>query len=187
MGNSQMSLFMVRKNFIVITSNFIFILISFFFLFSLKFLFDFLFLQILLPGILLHGSFDFSLFLVGAISFIYDDDSILTTVGTFVVAGGLTIGGIIYACRSFQKVKPTLINPLISLIPLPHFLSSVNPFVTIISYPLLKFYIRIWFIIISLRKFHFICMDPSIYISHQWVLLYFWFGWFQFDPIFICI
>ena len=136
MGNSQMSLFMVRRNFIVI-SNFIFILISFFFLFSLKFLFDFLFLQILLPGILLHGSFDFSLFLVGAISFIYDDDSILTTVGTFVVAGGLTIGGIIYACRSFQKVKPTLINPLISLIPLPHFLSCVNPFVPIISYPLL--------------------------------------------------
>ena len=93
--------------------NFHFFFFSYFhfhFFFYLNFNFSIheFFLQILLPGILLHGSFDFSLFFVGAISFIYDDESIMLTIITFAIAGGLTLGGIIYAYLSFQKVSTTL-------------------------------------------------------------------------------
>ena len=137
----------------------------------MKFLFRFLFFQILLPGILLHGSFDFSLFLVGAVSFIYDYESIRTTVATFVVAGGLTIGGIIYAYESFQKVKPTLIYPLIQLIPLPYFLSCVDPFVPIISLPLLtleydllSFLKIISFYLYGSVNLHFIQMTATLFL-----------------------
>ena len=45
---------------------------------------------------------------MGAISFIYDDESIMLTIITFAIAGGLTLGGIIYAYLSFQKVSTTL-------------------------------------------------------------------------------
>lgn len=57
-----------------------------------------------MPGILLHGTFDFSLFFMGALGFIYDIDNIIFTVATFAVVGGLTIGGSIYAYRSYKKV-----------------------------------------------------------------------------------
>ena len=58
----------------------------------------------LLPAILLHGAFDFTLFAMGAFEFIYDIQSTALETGAMVVAGGLTVGGAVYAYYSFKKV-----------------------------------------------------------------------------------
>ena len=60
--------------------------------------------QVLFPGILLHGSFDFVLMVLGPVSFLYQvADMTLEIVGG-VLAVSLTIISTIYAYKTFKKV-----------------------------------------------------------------------------------
>lgn len=61
--------------------------------------------QILLPSIFLHGTFDFILFLMGAVEFIYESPSLIFEVTTLVVAGCVSIGGAVWAYKSFSLVQ----------------------------------------------------------------------------------
>jgi Cys-rich protein (TIGR01571 family) len=61
--------------------------------------------RILLPAILLHGTFDFTLFLMGVVEFIYDVESTSLEVVSLVIAGILTVGGAIYAYNAFKNVE----------------------------------------------------------------------------------
>ena len=60
--------------------------------------------RILLPAIALHGAFDFYLFVINAVAFIYDrnDDGIV--VASIVGPVFITVIGIIWACVSFGRV-----------------------------------------------------------------------------------
>lgn len=60
--------------------------------------------QILLPAIMLHGSFDFLLFVVGAVSFIYERDDVGLLVASILGPILITIAGIVAACLTFGKV-----------------------------------------------------------------------------------
>ena len=60
--------------------------------------------QILLPALLLHGSFDFVLFLLGAVSFVYPEKEHLCNTLTYVFVIFLTSGGILTAVVMFNKV-----------------------------------------------------------------------------------
>ena len=56
--------------------------------------------SLLFPAILLHGSFDFVLFLLGALEFTYELDSLNMLIATALVAFSLVIIGTAYAYRS---------------------------------------------------------------------------------------
>ena len=60
---------------------------------------------ILLPAILLHGTFDFVLFLLGAIEFIYNDSSLLLEIMSIVLSILITIAGGLYAYFSYRQAK----------------------------------------------------------------------------------
>lgn len=53
----------------------------------------------------LHGSFDFVLFLMGAIEFIYDEESLLLEIVTMGGALLIAIGGTVWAYKSFSSVQ----------------------------------------------------------------------------------
>jgi hypothetical protein len=59
-------------------------------------------LGVLAPAIVLHGVFDFILFLVGAIAFVYEVDTVGLEVGTFVGAVAITVIG---AAAAYFLVK----------------------------------------------------------------------------------
>jgi hypothetical protein len=60
--------------------------------------------KVLLPAIVLHGLFDFLLFVMGAIQFAYQIDALWLDVLQLVVPLLVTVCGIIYAKNSFDKV-----------------------------------------------------------------------------------
>ena len=60
--------------------------------------------MILLPALILHGSFDFQLFLMGAIEYMFDLNSIWLDIFSMVFSLLLTIVAAIYAYRSFKSV-----------------------------------------------------------------------------------
>jgi hypothetical protein len=66
--------------------------------------------RILLPAILLHGTFDFSLFLVGTIEFVYGFESIGLEIVSIVIAASLTMGGAFYAYYAFKGVEKDFEN-----------------------------------------------------------------------------
>jgi Cys-rich protein (TIGR01571 family) len=59
---------------------------------------------ILLPALVLHGLFDFQLFLAGVIEYVYDLNSIALEIGSLVFSLLLAIGSGIYAYKSFRQV-----------------------------------------------------------------------------------
>lgn len=61
-------------------------------------------LMILLPAVALHGTFDFVLFLIAALGFIYNLSDGIAEVISMIVAIFLTIAGTVYAYYSFNKV-----------------------------------------------------------------------------------
>ena len=62
---------------------------------------------ILLPAIILHGTFDFVLFMFSTFAFIYDTDSIQLDIISMVVAAIIAACGACYAYWSFNKVVNT--------------------------------------------------------------------------------
>lgn len=48
--------------------------------------------------------------LIGALQFIYQIDGILLEILSFVLALGITIGGAIYAYKSFQQVQDSFLS-----------------------------------------------------------------------------
>ena len=62
---------------------------------------------ILLPAIILHGTFDFVLFMFSTFAYIYDKDSIQLDIISMVVAAIIAICGACYAYWSFNKVVST--------------------------------------------------------------------------------
>ena len=61
--------------------------------------------QILLPGLVVHGSFDFLLFLGGAIDYIYAFNSVALEVTFLVAAVTLAVAGACWAYCSYKKVE----------------------------------------------------------------------------------
>lgn len=61
--------------------------------------------QVLLPAVLLHGAFDFVLFLLGAVSAAFAPESMVLLVLSFLLPVLITIGGLIYAIRSYKEVE----------------------------------------------------------------------------------
>lgn len=61
-------------------------------------------IEILLPAIALHGSFDFILFLMGAIQAAFEIESIAFEVFSYILPVLITIGGVYWAYVSFNKV-----------------------------------------------------------------------------------
>jgi Cys-rich protein (TIGR01571 family) len=61
--------------------------------------------KVLLPGIILHGTFDFFLFLVSALQYIYKIENIGFDIFTMIFPFVMTIGGIIWAVRVFGEVE----------------------------------------------------------------------------------
>lgn len=59
---------------------------------------------ILLPALLLHGLFDFQLFVAGVIEYMYDLNSLALDIGSLVFSLVLAISSGIYAYRSFRKL-----------------------------------------------------------------------------------
>mmetsp|Transcript_19905 Transcript_19905/g.28613 ORF Transcript_19905/g.28613 Transcript_19905/m.28613 type:complete len:527 (-) Transcript_19905:175-1755(-) len=66
--------------------------------------------MILLPAIVLHGCFDFALFLIGTIQFVYDIEGAGLEIASFVIAGALTVGGAVYAYYSFEQVQDNFVS-----------------------------------------------------------------------------
>ncbi len=62
---------------------------------------------ILLPAIILHGTFDFVLFMFSTFAFIYDTDSIQLDIISMIVAAIIAACGACYAYWSFNKVVNT--------------------------------------------------------------------------------
>jgi len=60
---------------------------------------------VLLPAVLLHGLFDFTLFIAGLIEFVYRIDSSTHDAVTLVVAGCITYFGLFYAFVSYKAVR----------------------------------------------------------------------------------
>ena len=60
--------------------------------------------MILLPALMLHGLFDFQLFLMGAIEYAFDLNSIWLDICSMVFSLLLTIAAAVYAYRSFKSV-----------------------------------------------------------------------------------
>eukprot|EP01038_Epipyxis_sp_PR26KG_P005663 gene5663-7819_t len=60
--------------------------------------------QILLPAILLHGTYDFVLFLSGSLEYIYEINGDLMTIVSFTLSGIITVCGLAWAYYSFTKV-----------------------------------------------------------------------------------
>jgi hypothetical protein len=61
--------------------------------------------QILLPALMLHGSYDFFLFASSYLSIILEKDGLYLEVGALIIAVILTICGSIFAYRGFKKVN----------------------------------------------------------------------------------
>jgi hypothetical protein len=61
--------------------------------------------QILLPALMLHGSFDFFLFVSSFLAIILEKDGLILEVGALIIAVVLTICGTIFAYRGFKKVN----------------------------------------------------------------------------------
>jgi Cys-rich protein (TIGR01571 family) len=59
---------------------------------------------VLLPAIILHGSFDFFLFLIGALAQAYNVESVAFDVMSIVIPVLLTVGGLYWAYSGFTKV-----------------------------------------------------------------------------------
>ena len=62
-----------------------------------------------MPAIILHGSFDFSLFAMGSISFLYSDYDLVVTIVGIILVGSMTVGGAVYAYKSYKKVNHLII------------------------------------------------------------------------------
>ena len=62
-------------------------------------------MQILLPALLLHGSYDFFLFASTYLSMILEKDGLALDIGALVTSVTLTVCGSIYAYRGFKKVN----------------------------------------------------------------------------------
>lgn len=58
-----------------------------------------------MPAILLHGTFDFVLFLLGAIETAFAPNSMPLVVCSFVFPICITIGGLVYAVRAYKEVE----------------------------------------------------------------------------------
>eukprot|EP01033_Poteriospumella_lacustris_P008279 gene8279-5970_t len=61
--------------------------------------------RLLLPAVLLHGSFDFFLFLMSALQFVYAIDSVAFDVFTLLFPFAIAVGGVVWAARSFGAVE----------------------------------------------------------------------------------
>ncbi len=61
--------------------------------------------MVLLPALLLHGTFDFALFLLGFLEFAYNIQSVAFAVVSFVTPIAITLAGIFWARREFHKVE----------------------------------------------------------------------------------
>jgi hypothetical protein len=61
--------------------------------------------QILLPAIVLHGTFDFVLFALGAIQFVYSIESTFYDSLSFIFPLLITFGGMYYAYTQFMEVS----------------------------------------------------------------------------------
>jgi RsiW-degrading membrane proteinase PrsW (M82 family) len=61
-------------------------------------------LQILAPALLLHGTFDFILFLLATIGYIYGGRSAGFEISSLVISMALTVGGAYWAYKSFTTV-----------------------------------------------------------------------------------
>lgn len=66
--------------------------------------------QILLPAYLLHGTFDFILFLLGTLQFVYNAASLPLEIVSLVVSMMITIGGALWAYKSFNAVQARFEN-----------------------------------------------------------------------------
>ena len=62
------------------------------------------------PAILFHGTFDFCLFLAGGVQYIFDMDSPWLDLGSLVVSVAMTVGGAVYAARSFGATRLLIIG-----------------------------------------------------------------------------
>ncbi|CAK9252803.1 unnamed protein product [Sphagnum jensenii] len=89
MGQQQMNLFLVRLYVISDCSAYLFLPIP----------------QVLLPALFLHGSFDFILFLLAALGYIYDMSVNTSEIISLMVALVITVGGFIWAYLAFKKVE----------------------------------------------------------------------------------
>lgn len=58
---------------------------------------------------MLHGTFDFVLFVMQAVGFAYGIENGLFEISTFVVAGLIALGGGIYAYKSYKQVYDTVV------------------------------------------------------------------------------
>lgn len=61
--------------------------------------------MILFPAILLHGSFDFFLFLLSAIQAVFQVDNVGMDILSFAIPLLMTVGGAVWAYRSFKQVE----------------------------------------------------------------------------------
>lgn len=64
----------------------------------------------MLPAILLHGFFDFNLFVSGAFQFMYPSAALGLEVTSVIISIAITVGGTIYAYRSFKDVQTRFDN-----------------------------------------------------------------------------
>ena len=63
--------------------------------------------MVLLPAIIVHGSFDFTLFLADVLSVLPDIDMVVLLATTITVAAVIVIGSTVYACVSFKRLQTT--------------------------------------------------------------------------------
>lgn len=61
--------------------------------------------RLLLPAVLLHGSFDFFLFLMSALQYVYAIDSVAFDVFTLLFPFAIAVGGVVWAVRAFGAVE----------------------------------------------------------------------------------
>lgn len=62
-------------------------------------------MQVLLPALLLHGTFDFVLFLLGALGYIYNWDDFRVEIASAVYAVVMALTGSVVAYLMFRRVE----------------------------------------------------------------------------------
>lgn len=67
-------------------------------------------LLVLLPAIALHGTFDFLLFVMGYVALAYQIETLWFAILSIVVPVAITIGGIVWAVRSYKNVGNFIVS-----------------------------------------------------------------------------
>ena len=142
--------------------------------------------QIMLPAILVHGTFDFTLFALAAVTFTYNitDSTAMICAYTFNVA--LTIASAIYAYRALKEVHTTSHQlPFLFFSSFPSLFFIKNHTLAIANYHyrslIISFTSSIWHLLFDI--FYFISSISYLPFDIFYLISFIWYLLFDVQPV----